>query len=377
MYGLFRPTPALQINLQAPTIESEEITSNTVKVNRGAVGFIDADGRTMNCRALGLDNSNPKYPTASLAKVITALVVLDAKPIKDNSTDTVTITDQDMADHWNNISDGGSFAPIILGEKLTERQLLEGVMLASANNMANIVAKWVFGSMDGYHQAAAKWLKQHGLNNTTVGVDASGFNPSTQSTPLDLCKIMLLAAQNPTLVSIMEQHEVILPTGDKITNTNRLLGQNGIYAGKTGYTEEAGFGLLLLSKQKVGDQNVIMATVSLGNNSYDQAFQTAEQLLVNSSTDIRVNRINANSYIGSIGSMWGQASSLVTTKPLYNYYWADQPPEISIIMNDRNLDNLPVGSPVGQIKIGESSVNLVTDSAIDPPSTMWRLMHPL
>lgn len=374
-YGLFRPAPRLYVDLQIPQIYPEKTDFDNLEIKRGAVGFLGPDGKTANCRAVS--SNNPQFPTASLAKVITTLVVLDAKPIDEKHPETITITDQDMADHWNNISAGGSYAPIVLNEKLTERQLLEGVMLASANNMADIVAKWAFGSMDNYHKAAAKWLKQNKLDATIIGTDASGFDPSTKSTPMDLCRIMLLAAQNPTLVSIMNQHEITLPTGDKIANTNRLLGENGVFAGKTGFTDEAGHGLMLLSKQLVNDQEITVATVNLGNDDYPQTFESSKNLLTATASSLRVYQISKDKPLGSVGSLWGDSAPIAPTKNTSVYYWADEPPRITEDIDRAILDNVAAGGVLGNLWVDHDSyVNLETTSSINPPSALWRLTHP-
>ena len=345
---------------------------------RAAVGYINPSTRSIQCRALG-EGENYMVPraTASLAKLITVQVVLDKYPLAaGESGPLITMSGDDEARYWWTVNIGGSNARVVTGEQISERQLIEGILLASANNMADSLAIWAFGSMDGYHQAANEWLAKHGLTSTTVGGDASGFDPATKSTPTDLCKIMLLAAEEPILAEIMAEPEVTLPTGDVIHTTNQLLGQNGIFAGKTGYTDEAGRGMVVASRQIIGDTEIVVAGVSLSNDSYQTAFDTTAQLIAAMPQNLRVLNLNSDVSVGEIAAPWTSNRHIIAAHGLVVPYWVDQPPMITATVADTISDSLSPNSIIGRLVVDDGEVNLIVTDGLPAATASWRLAHP-
>ena len=345
---------------------------------RAAVGYINPSTGSIQCRALG-EGENYTVPraTASLAKLITVQVVLDKYPLAaGESGPLITMSGDDEARYWWTVNIGGSNARVVTGEQISERQLIEGILLASANNMADSLAIWAFGSMDGYHQAANEWLARHGLTSTTVGGDASGFDPATKSTPTDLCKIMLLAAEEPILAEIMAEPEVTLPTGDVIHTTNQLLGQNGIFAGKTGYTDEAGRGMVVASRQIIGDTEIVVAGVSLSNDSYQTAFDTTAQLIAAMPQNLRVLNLNSDVSVGEIAAPWTSNRHIIAAHGLVVPYWVDQPPMITATVADTIGDSLSPNSIIGRLVVDDSEVNLIVTDGLPAATASWRLAHP-
>src|SRR4051812_43510357 len=76
-------------------------------------------------------------PTGSTAKIMTALVVLEDHPLRPNDAGpSVTITAADVEEYRAQLRDDQSVVAVTAGEQLTERQLLEGLLLPSGNNLA-------------------------------------------------------------------------------------------------------------------------------------------------------------------------------------------------------------------------------------------------
>jgi D-alanyl-D-alanine carboxypeptidase (penicillin-binding protein 5/6) len=85
-------------------------------------------------------------PTASVAKLITSLVVLQAKPLSvGQQGPAITLTASDVAIYRQYLSEQGSVVPVEAGESITEYQMLQAMLLPSANNMADSLAIWAFG----------------------------------------------------------------------------------------------------------------------------------------------------------------------------------------------------------------------------------------
>ena len=377
-WTLLRPLPLLTPSVKLQTIDAQPFTSDKLDSGRGAIGFVNPANREISCRALGNgeEYTAPK-PTASIAKLITAQVVLGKMPLaKGESGPSLSLNSQDEASYWQDLAVGGSSVQMMAGQTISQRQLLEGTLLASANNMANRLAIWAFGSMDNYRQVASQWLRDHELADTIIGTDASGLDPSTKSTPTDLCKILLLASQQPILAEIMSESEATMPSGEVIHNTNRLLGRDGVFAGKTGFTHEAGRGVVTASRRRIDGVTVIVGVVSMGNDSYNTAFRRTEQLLESSRRDIAVSQLKANTSVGKLSSTWG-ASRLVTAKPVTVPYWVDSPPKSKFVhyLSDE-VDSASAGSIYGQLSLGNNQINVITERTIKPASLTWRLTHP-
>lgn len=380
-YAILRPLDISNVSINVNQPQAKTLSSTTLGINRGAVGYINPETGTINCRPLGEGNAyNIPQPTASLAKMITVQVALDKYPLDaGQGGPIITMSNEDEARYWREVYNGGSNARVVAGEQISEYQLIQGIVLASANNMADSLAIWAFGSMEGYFEAAKQWLDKNGLNSTTVAGDASGFNSATTSTPTDLCKIMLLAAKQPVLAEIMSQSEATLPTGDIIYSTNRLLGQDGIFGGKTGYTDEAGRGVMVVARHKINNIDIITSAVSLSNESYDRAFETASQLNKAVANDVGVYTIDSENSIGHITTKWSGAdtANVSASRNVNTTYWVDQPPRVRAELYTLHGDRLSNNSVVGRFIIDEQIINLVTPNGLKPAGVWWRLTNPL
>ena len=192
---------------------------------------------------LATNGSQTARPTASTAKLITALTVLAKYPLQlGQSGPLLTMSRSDLAilSAYANLN-GSRISRMGVGEQLSEYQMLEAMMLPSADNMADSLAIWAYGSLPAYQAAANQYLTNHNINDTHVGVDASGLDPSTVSTAHDLVLLGEAAMQNAVLAGIVAKPSVSgFPLVGTITNTNTLLGQNGIVGVKTGNSDQAG-----------------------------------------------------------------------------------------------------------------------------------------
>lgn len=378
-YATLRPLPAANTSIDLPTIVAGGLTADDLGLNRAAIGYVNPDDGQIVCRALGEGEAyDVAQPTASIAKLITVQVVLNKHPLDATEQGpSITMSADDEARYWWTVNIGGSSVRVVAGEQISERQLIEGILLASGNNMADTLAIWAFGSIDNYLSAAREWLAEHNLTSTTVGGDASGFSPETKSTPADLCHIILLASQQPALANIMAETEATMPTGDTITSTNRLLGQYGVFAGKTGYTEEAGRGVVIASQQTINDTSLTVGVVSLSNDSYDAAFDTARQLLEAMPNDLHVYQLSTNDAIGAITSAWGSRSNITVNHGITIPYWSDQPPQLSAqLFNNADASGLSPNSLIGYLSVNGQQVSLTAKDGLSTPSLPWRLTHP-
>jgi D-alanyl-D-alanine carboxypeptidase (penicillin-binding protein 5/6) len=243
-------------------------------VGQAAIGSVEEG-------VLARSSTNEKAcPTASMAKVITALAIMEKQPFEPGQDgETYTITKKDIESLNAYISEGGSTLPILIGMKVTQYQAMQRMLIASDNNMADILAERIFGSMETYVSYAQNMLKRMRLTRTIVA-DASGFNPATVSTPSELIAIGIAALKNPVIAKIVAQQQAQVPVVGTIKNTNQLLGINGTIGIKTGTTHEAGSCLLFAARytSKDGKKRTLVGVI-MGDKNHSSLYNDSKDLL--------------------------------------------------------------------------------------------------
>ena len=135
--------------------------------------------------------------TASITKVITALVVLEDHPIAaGEGGPEIAYTDADVDIYWDMVAQNGSVAPVRAGSTLTLRESLEAMLLPSGNNYSISIANWAYGSVDAFLERARTWLDAHGLVDTRIA-DSSGLSLDNVSTAADLVQLGEIALADP------------------------------------------------------------------------------------------------------------------------------------------------------------------------------------
>ncbi len=230
----------------------------------GAVGAKGYDG------VLAKYGDQSARPIASLAKIITALVVLQKMPLnneKDGPSIKFTLSDQEI--YNQELAAGAAVKPVSVGGSMTERQALETMVLPSAANYSITLANWAYGSVDAYLSAANSWLASHNLIQTKV-VDTSGLLSGNISSPSDLITIGKLALANSSLASIVAMKQATVPNVGIISNGNGLIGTDGINGIKTGSTSDAGACILFSSVVTVDNNKVTIIGDLLGADNRGQ-----------------------------------------------------------------------------------------------------------
>lgn len=190
-------------------------------------------------------------PIGSVAKTMTALLVLRQRPLPAGADGPVlSMTQADVALYRQTVAEQGSFVPVTAGERLSERQLLLALMLPSANNIAETLARWIGGTRDAFiamlNATAAALQMTH-----THFADPSGYSPQTVSSAGDLVLLGRAATAVPALMQIVTTQSATLPDGLVLRNLDSLLaGEPGWIGIKTGWTPAAGGCLLFAAQQE-------------------------------------------------------------------------------------------------------------------------------
>ncbi|TFD63957.1 D-alanyl-D-alanine carboxypeptidase family protein [Cryobacterium sp. Hh38] len=337
----------------------------------GAVGFPGV---------LASSGEQGTVPIASITKMVTALVILDAKPLgAGEDGPAITFTDADVDIYYEVIAENGSVAPVVAGMELTQRQAFEAMLLPSANNYAASLAVWAFGSTDGYLAAAKTWLADNSLSQTSVA-DTSGISSSSVSTPADLVEIGKLVVGHPALAEIVALPSAVLPVIGTITNTNKLLGRDGVDGIKTGTTDIAGACLLFSTDFTVGDNTVTLVGVVLGGDTHSELNSAIAALIQSVQPGFHdVVLAEAGTVYGSYRTQWGDVSDIVAARAASALVWSDSPISGSATATDLQLGR--AGDDVGELSftIGTGSpvtVPLELQDSVTDPGPAWRMGHP-
>jgi D-alanyl-D-alanine carboxypeptidase (penicillin-binding protein 5/6) len=213
-------------------------------------------------------------PVASLTKLMTAYVILRDHPLVQNEPGpNITVTQADVNDYNTDTVSDDSNAQVTVGEQLTELQVLEGLLIHSADNYADLLAGWDAGSIPAFvtkMNAAAAALGMH----QTHFADASGVMPQSMSTAGDILKVAGPDMTNPVVASIVHNTAVTLPVAGTISTYTPLLGLDGIIGVKSGFTTAAGgCDVLAVIRSVHGHPTLLLAAVTgqTGVNALGQA----------------------------------------------------------------------------------------------------------
>lgn len=329
---------------------------------------------------LATSGAQARAPMASITKIVTALTVLDAKPIAAGQTGpTITFTAEDAARYNQYFMAGGTIARSDAGMQLTEHQILQGMLVSSANNYADSLAVWAYGSMDSYLAAAQAYLAKHGLSNTTVA-DASGFSPQSKSTPSDLVRIGTLALEQPVIAGIVSQNAVTIPGVGTLRNTNLLLGQEGIVGIKTGTTDEAGSCLLFAAKYTIGTTPVTIVGAALGGPNHAALARDVNAILASTKAGFQeVTLAELGQSFATYKTPWEAETKATTNKNTRVVTWPGFKTTQKISVTDISPGEpqaKKVGTAAFSIGSQKYTTDLVLDQQLEKPTWLWRLTHP-
>ena len=175
-------------------------------------------------------------PIASLTKLMTAMVVIDAgqdaaEPIR------ISTDDLDRLKHTR--------AGLPVGAVLPRGDLLELSLIASDNRATSALARHYPGGSDAFAAAVSAKITALGLEHTSIE-EPTGLSPNNRSSAQDLVKVLRAAGAYPEIARITSKDRHVVRLNGrrtwKVRNTNRFVGAPGwnISLSKTGFTNEAG-----------------------------------------------------------------------------------------------------------------------------------------
>lgn len=215
-------------------------------------------------------NEHEKLPIASVTKVMTLLLVMEAL---DNGlislTDSVTCSPQAA-------SMGGSQIWLEPGEVMSVHDLVKAAAVVSANDACAALAEHICGSVEEFVQRMNARAAELGMNNTHF-LDCSGLNDEAYSTAYDVALMSCELMKHPTIKQYTTIWMDTLRDGkSQLVNTNKLVRfYEGITGLKTGTTSTAGHNLSATAERN----GLSLGAVILGCSTTDERFGGARKLL--------------------------------------------------------------------------------------------------
>ena len=331
--------------------------------------------------SLGTSGPSTPVPIASVAKMMTAYLTLTDYPLASGQSGFVLhITPGDVRDEHQRAALGQSVVAVRAGERLSERQALQALMLPSANNIAVLLAVHDGGSVSAFVADMNATARRLGMTASTY-TDPSGYDTTTMSTAADQLRLARAALGVPALAQIADERTAVLPVAGTVGNYDGLVGSDGYVGVKTGSDRAAG-GCLAFAKRIVVDgHQLTVVGVVLGQRAggyIPAALATARRL--GDSVAAAVHRGVALAahravYVGTPAA--GGRSLLVSAHTLRAIGWGGLALPIGVTVPARATE-LKAHQPEAAIRIGgllPATTPVVAERAVPAPSLGWRLRH--
>jgi len=239
-------------------------------------------------------DANTVVPIASLTKLMTAMVVLDAKQ---DMNEVISIEESDV----DTLKHSSSRVPV--GVNLARGDVLHLALMSSDNRAAAALARTYPGGRTAFLSAVKAKIAELGMSNTVIE-EPTGLSPHNRSTAADLVKMAKAASSYPEITHLTtESSDVFDINGRHVEyrNTNRLVGRRGwdILLSKTGFTQEAGR-CLIMRMQAAGKHVIVVllnakeSTARMVDAENVQRYLTGQPLFAAKST-VRVATSKAKS----------------------------------------------------------------------------------
>ncbi|MGA3150365.1 MAG: hypothetical protein ABSD10_01950 [Candidatus Saccharimonadales bacterium] len=373
IFDYTRPLPLIRPQAQTPSpIAAQAIDLPWPTGGQAAIGAVGFG-------VLATNHTEQAIPMASVAKIITALAVLKQKPLElGQQGPTITFDSTDVSYYQTYAAEGGSVAKVVIGENISEYQVLQTMLLPSANNIAESLARWAFGSPNAYIAYVNQFVKTLGMTQTNVA-DASGFVSQTTSTAKDLVILGEAAMNNSVLAQIVGQSQATVPVAGTVDNTNWLLGSDGFVGIKTGNTDQDPGCYLFAVSQIFGGQPLYIVGAVMGMPTLTDAISNGRTLADAAKTSFsNPTIVKAGQIIGAYKLPWGGSIQAVAQKDLAVVTWKGVQITPIVSLNPLHA-SAAAGMQIGTLSAASGqetvSVPVVIKQAVPKPPLLWRLFR--
>ncbi|MFJ7769010.1 D-alanyl-D-alanine carboxypeptidase [Streptomyces sp. NPDC097107] len=346
--------------LPAPELDLTAQDSFTFEGGKPEIPWPSSGQAALDVQGIGTFGSSgdqQPVPIASVAKVMTAYVVLRDHPLESGAEGPKIQIDQAAEDQ----SQAGqeSTVNVFQGDSISQREALESILIASANNVARLLARWDAGSEKAFVEKMNAAAKDLGMSNTTY-TDPSGLNNTTVSTAVDQVKLAKEAMKSPAFREVAAMMSYDDYKGVNHSNWNHLVGHNDVVGIKTGTTTSALGNLVFAAKKEVGGETrtIVGAVVrqpagGKDNTILGAALDSGDKLIRAAQDTLESSTIlKKGSVVGYVDDGLGGRTPVVATQDVKAVGW----PGLTVRLTFK-ADEVPhtaaAGTKVGTLTVGD------------------------
>lgn len=245
------------ISLHAPAPVPHLVASGDVDhvelSAHAAFGFDRATGKVLYAK-----NENERVSIASITKLMTVLVAYEQ---------VHGDLDREVKIRPGISQIGGSLMGLLSGERVTIRDLMYGALVASGNDAALTLAEVTGGSEKNFIQLMNIKAQELGLSRTHFATPVGLDDPENYSTAFDISQFAEYVFRHKDLQDMVGTRAITIVSRDPshtrhpLQNTDKLLAEGVVFAGKTGFTDNAGLCLVSAARQNGHDVvNVVLGS---------------------------------------------------------------------------------------------------------------------
>lgn len=341
------------------------------------------------------------YP-ASVTKIATAIFALNKVGDK---LETLIAAEQDavasiseeakkrshytVPAYW--LVPGGSHIGIKRGEELSLEALFYGLMVASGNDAANVIAQYTGGTISDFMRSLNAYVKEIGCKNSTFYNPHGLYHPKHQTTAYDMALIMKEALKNRKFCEIISTVRYTRPKTNKqeptvLLQTNKMLRKGKYFypkaiGGKTGYLAAANHTLVVAAKE--GERTLI--AVLLNSKERNDVFADAIEMFETAFKQPKVQRLffkkGHQKFELELNGAVKAIPTYIENDIALDYYPAEEPTIKCLLAWKSLMPPIKKGQVVGEILLqsreGETLQKVPLFAEEDISATWnWRLKHP-
>ena len=317
-------------------------------------------------------------PIASLTKMMTVYVALQRFPLSIGATGPcVVVTESEVLNYLADKLAHDSAVIVQAGERLCESDLLNGMLVHSAANYADILAAMVSPTPLSFVARMNAKAKSLGLRNTHYA-DDTGVSNKSVSTALDQAKLAVLLMRSPLVRSIVDQAMVDLPVAGLVNSFTPLVGVSDVVGVKSGRTAAAGGCDVMAVAYRLNGRRHLVYAVVLGQrtgNVLAEAGNAAFALAQSAETSQVDVAFQKGAVLGTIG--FGHDVAPFGLAHQSHVFWWDQNNRHPLQLRLRHLgDRIHRGEVVGWIEVhsAERPIPLVALRSVAAPTLRQRIL---
>lgn len=315
---------------------------------------------------------------ASITKLVTALVVLEEMPLNSGEQGPeFEFTSNDRAKYRQYLRNGESAIDVPAGGSLTQYQMLEGMLVGSANNYADRLAQTLWPSDAVFAAAANAWLTSHGVPGVVV-YEPTGMDERNTASAEALIRLAQKVLEHPVLAEIVKKQAVDLPGAGHVENTNNLLADPGVLGLKTGTLDASN--LLSAKDVTIGDTTVRLYASVLGQPDDAARLAASRAIYAQLEQELQLKpSVTAGTVVGTVETRWGDRADVVTSEDASVILWngGTGTVDTSFDLGDSRDEGDAVGSLTVKGPLDDDEVEVELTADVSDPSPWWRLTHPL